>query len=103
MNKIAYTNEFLEQVTSFGILGYSAEKIIALINPDNPERFLLDFDTPGYPVHKAFMKGKTTGEYTLDKNLFDMAKASNIDANRTVVERFNYQKVSALIYTRFGV
>ena len=41
---VIYTESFLEKVRSFGILGYSVEKIIDLVEPDNIEQFITDFE-----------------------------------------------------------
>jgi len=103
MNKSEkYTPEFLEQVISFGILAYSVDKIIDLTEPENPEQFRLDFDTPGSQIHKAYRKGKTTGEYTLDKKLYDIA-ANDTNANILLTQRKEKQKVTDKIYEKFGI
>ena len=65
--------DFLSRVTSFGIMGYGVDRIIDLAEPEDPEQFRADFLTPGSAIYKAWRKGKTTGEYTLDKALFDKA------------------------------
>jgi hypothetical protein len=102
MNKILYTNEFLESVRSFAILGYSAEKIIDLTDPQNPEQFRIDFNTPGSEVYRAYRKGKTTGDYTLDKALFDEAKIST-STNTVLTERKHKQHITDSIFERFGI
>ena len=101
---MTYTNDFLSKVSSFGILGYSVEKIIALAEPENEEQFRTDFSTPGSEIYKAYRKGKTTGEYNLDKKLFDEAtKNNNTVANTLLDERIGKKKIDDKINENFGI
>lgn len=96
------TDDFLSQVSSFGILGYGVEKIIDLTDPDYPDRFRIDFSTPGTPVYKAFRKGCTTGEYNLDKELFDLAvKEHDIHSNLILADRLERKQVNDKITENF--
>jgi hypothetical protein len=99
----SYSPELIEQVRSFGMLGYSVEKIIDLIDPPDPELLRLDFDTPGSVIYKAYRKGLTTGKYTLDKDLFDRAKSHDTDANVTLTERMQKQRIDDTILQNFGL
>ena len=97
-----YSDEFLSNVSGFGILGYSVEKIIDLTDPHDAERFRIDFSTPGSVVHKAYRKGKTTGEYNLDKDLFDKAtKGHDTVANTIFDERMCRKRVDDKITENF--
>jgi hypothetical protein len=99
-----YSDDFLDKVTSFGILGYSVEKIIDLTEPDHPDRFRIDFITPGSAVCRAYRKGKTTGEYSLDKDLFDKAtKGHEIPANVLLSERMEKKRIVDKVFENFGV
>lgn len=53
-----YDESFLNKISSFGVLGYSVEKIIFLVDPENPEALKRDIETPGTDVYKAYWKGK---------------------------------------------
>lgn len=99
-----YTDGFLDKVRSFGILGYSVDKIIDLVEPDDVEQFRDDFATPNSMIFKAFRKGKTTGEYNLDKELFDTStKSHDVKANETLKNRLQRNKVDDLIFSHFGL
>lgn len=101
---MSYSEDFLSKVSSFGILGYSVEKIIDLTEPDDSDRFRIDFNTPGSVIHKAYRKGKTTGEYNLDKNLFDKATKSHDTISNTILEeRMERKKVNDKILENFGL
>jgi hypothetical protein len=101
---MTYTEEFLSNVSSFGILGYSIEKIIDLTNPQDDEQFRIDFSTPGTVIYKAYRKGKTTGEYNLDKDLFDKAtKAHDAVSNTILDERMDRKRVKDKIFENFGI
>jgi hypothetical protein len=99
----SYTTEFLEKIRSFAMLAYSIEKIIDLLDPDNPEQLRIDFDTPENIIYKTYRQGKTTGEYTLTKDLFDKAQAHDSDANINLTDRMQEHRVSDIIYKNFGL
>ena len=92
-----YDESFLNKISSFGVLGYSVEKIIFLVDPENPEALKRDIETPGTDVYKAYWKGKTTGEYTMDKVLFDT------DANERMRNRMQLDKINDKINESFGL
>jgi len=99
-----YSEDFLSKVSSFGILGYSVEKIIDLTEPDNADQFRVDFNTYGSEVYKAYRKGKTTGEYNLDKDLFDKAIKSHDTISNTILdERMGKKKINDKIQENFGL
>lgn len=101
---MSYTAAFLDNVQSFGILGYSVDKIIDLVEPEDEEQFRVDFSDPKSEVYKAYRKGKTTGEYNMDKELFDAStKSHDVDANEALKDRLQRNKVDDLIYTHFGI
>ncbi|MDR1370138.1 MAG: hypothetical protein LBJ72_08470 [Dysgonamonadaceae bacterium] len=101
---MSYSDDFLSKVSSFGILGYSVEKIIDLTDPDDVDQFRIDFTTIGSVVYKAYRKGKTTGEYNLDKNLFDKAtKLHDTISNTILDERMGKKKINDKILENFGL
>lgn len=98
-----YDVAFLEKVKAFGILGYAAHKIVYLVEPEDPEQFIRDFNDKESEVYKAFHTGSTTGEYTMDKSLFDMSKSNNIEANEKLFQRQRLKEIDAAIYERFEI
>jgi hypothetical protein len=101
---MTWPDDFLSKVTSFGILGYGVEKIIDLTEPDDPEQFRIDFLTPASAVCRAWRKGKTSGEYSLDRDLFDRAtKERAIEANTLLDERICRKRIDDKIMETFGV
>lgn len=93
----------IEKVKAFGVLGYPAHEIVYLVEPDNPEQFVKDIKDPKHEVYKAFQKGKMTGQYTMDKVLFDSAKANNTEANENLIQRQRQKKIETAIYERFNI
>lgn len=99
-----YSDSFLEKVRAFGILGYSVDKIIDLTEPADPSQFRADFSDPESIIYKSFRKGKTTGEYNLDKELFDLStKSHDVKTNELLKSRLQVNKIDDLIYTHFGL
>ena len=101
---MTWPEEFLSKVTSFGILGYGVDRIIDLAEPEDPEQFRADFSTPGSDVYNAWRQGKTNGEYTLDKDLFDRAtKQHETLANTLLAERIERKRINDRILENFGI
>ena len=85
-----YDESFLNKISSFGVLGYSVEKIIFLVDPENPEALKRDIETPGTDVYKAYWKGKRT-------------KDRDTDANERMRNRMQLDKINDKINESFGL
>jgi hypothetical protein len=99
-----YSESFLDKVRSFGILGYSCEQIIDLVEPENVQHFREDFEDSNSEVYRAYRKGKTTGEYNIDKELFDKStKGHDLTANNSLEERKRKRRIDSKIFSHFGL
>lgn len=98
-----YDNGFIEKVKAFGILKYPAHEIIFLVEPEDPEQFTLDFNNPDHEIYKAYHQGKASGQYAMDKALFDQGKSSNMDANEKLNARQRTQRIDTEIYKNFNL
>jgi len=98
-----YPDETLALISGFGVLGYSIEQITTLLDIDDVVAFSRDMETPGTPAYKNYHRGRQTGQYTLDKELYDSAKNHDLDANDKMVARMGTQKVNQLIHQKFGL
>lgn len=100
---MSYDNSFIEKVRAFGVLGYPAHEIVFLVEPDDPEQFQKDMCNPDNEIYQAYNKGKATGQYTMDKSLFDNAKNSNVDANEKLDQRQSRKRIDTIIHENFGL
>ncbi|MBF0649198.1 hypothetical protein IR083_10230 [Dysgonomonas sp. GY75] len=98
-----YDSALIEKVRAFGVLGYPAHEIVYLVEPEDPEQFVQDIQDPESEIYKAYHKGKTTGQYTMDKALFDAGKANDTDANEKLNQRQQRKKVETAIHERFNI
>lgn len=98
-----YDSAFIEKVRAFGVLGYPPHEIIYLVEPDDATEFEKDIQNPNHELYKAYQKGKTTGQYTMDKALFDSAKANDSDANEKLNQRQQRKIVQTAIHERFNI
>ena len=98
-----YDNAFIEKVRAFGVLGYPPYEIVYLVEPEDPVQFEKDIQDPGHEIYKAYQKGKITGQYTMDKALFDSAKANNPEANEKLNQRQHRKRVETAIHERFNI
>jgi hypothetical protein len=100
---MSYDNTFVEKVRAFGVLGYPAYEIVFLVEPDDPDQFEKDIHNPDSEIYQAYHKGKTTGQYTMDKSLFDNAKNNNVDANDKLDQRQSRKRIDTIIHENFGL
>lgn len=99
-----YSPEILEKVRAFGVLSYSVDRLIHLIDPSDVNAFRADIETPSHQLYKAYNLGRTTGQYNLDKELFDLAIHSHNDsANIALHQRMHRNRIDELIYRHFGL
>lgn len=99
-----YSEEYLAQIKGFGVLGFSIESIIYMLNPKNPDQFKIDITTPGTEVYKAYFTGKSTARYSMDKNLFDQAtKEHSLIANEQMEKRMYINKINDALNDKFGL
>ena len=98
-----YDNAFIEKVRAFGVLGYPAHEMVFLVEPEDPAQFEKDMQDPDSVIYQAYNKGRVTGNYTMDKALFDLAKGNNADANEKLNQRQQRKRIETAIYERFNL
>ncbi|MDR1883756.1 MAG: hypothetical protein LBR26_13370 [Prevotella sp.] len=100
---MSYDNAFIEKVKAFGVLGYPAHEIAFLVDPEDPEQFETDLQDTQSVIYRAYHKGKVTGQYTMDKALFDAAKANDADANEKLNRRQHIKILETAIREKFNL
>ena len=101
---MSYSDEFLGQIKSFGVLSFSIDKIIHMLNPNEEEQLREDFKDPLSEVYKSYQKGRTTAAYSLDKALFDKAtKTADTGSNILMGRRLHENKINDVINEKFGL
>ena len=95
-----YTEEILKKVKSFGALQYPVERIISILNPENPEQFKKDFADPDSPLFVMYQAGFNAGQYRLDVENFQLAE---IETKKQRIELQQLEKVQALRQELFGI
>lgn len=98
-----YDSVFIEKVKAFGMLRYPAHEIIFLVEPEDPAQFTQDFNNPDHELFKAYQQGKISGQYAMDKALFDQGKSNNMDANEKLNQRQRVQRIDTEIYKNFNL
>jgi hypothetical protein len=76
------SDDFLEKIKGFGILGYSADKIIHILDIQQSQvaAFLNEFYKRGSKLATAYQKGKDVADYTIDLKLWEQAKRGDLKA-----------------------
>jgi hypothetical protein len=96
-----HSDEILNKVTSYGVLGYAVDQIISLLAVQDEAAFRADFFDGSSKLHQAYMRGVNTGKYTLDKRMFDAAQDGDQSANQTLYERMLRSKIDNAISEKF--
>lgn len=89
-----YSEEFLKKVKSFGVLQYSADRIISVLSPENPDQFKKDFADPESVVYIMYQAGFNSGQYMLDVQTY---KQQEID---TEIKRIEFEERKAFLALR---
>jgi hypothetical protein len=80
-------NKHIEEMKQFGALRYSIEKIISLLDPDDPAKFKKDFANKKSDIRIAYEKGKDQGDYMIDKTLFSLVQTGDVQAYDRLMTR----------------
>lgn len=89
-NSMAYTPEQIKQMVHMGILGYSCEKCINILDIENEKEFEKDFADPKTEIYKSYKKGVDKSDYAIDLKLFELAKGGDLKALQKYEERKAY-------------
>ncbi|MCT4602476.1 MAG: hypothetical protein N4A59_06205 [Marinifilum sp.] len=81
-----FTEEILRKVKNFGYLQYSIERIISILNPEEPGFFEICIKDPEHPLGVMYQSGLNTGKYNLDAQEFEL-KRVQIDSEKIELKR----------------
>lgn len=87
-----YTPELLQKIKTFGALGLSAKRIVLLLGLSiaDEKTFMVDFDSPDSPIHRAYEQGVAIGEYNQDAALMKQAESGDLFAIQELkIRQFN--------------
>lgn len=98
-----YTEEYLSEITRFGELNYSMDKIIKIDYPNNRLEWISDFNNPESELHIAYEKGIVIARYKVANGLYDIAKDGDVDAIKLREELKKNEEIEELIKDRFNV
>ena len=97
--------ECINQVLTFGSLGYKPERICRLLGLRGEKRLalLLSLDTPGSDYYEAYHRGRALGEYNSDAELAKQAERGDPDAIELLEARKEERTELDLRMQLFGV
>lgn len=97
--------EYINQVLTFGSLGYKPERICRLLGLRGKERLALQLllDTPGSNFYEAYHRGRALGEYNIDAELAKQAERGDPDAIELLETRKEERVELDLRMQLFGV
>lgn len=98
-------DEYINQVRSFGALGYSHSRICNLLPLSKQQKIALRvrLSLPGDTYCEAYLNGRAIGEYNIDAELAKKAEAGDIEAISVLAERKNERAELDLRKEMFGV
>jgi glycosylphosphatidylinositol transamidase (GPIT) subunit GPI8 len=91
---MSYTEDFLKKIIQMGILEYTCDKILNILDEfiEDQNKFIKDFNNDNSEVYKAYKKGKDKADFIIDQRLFELAKTGNIAAIEKIEQRKRYNK-----------
>lgn len=99
------SDEYVNQVRTFGALGYTPERICQLLGLRKNKRIALLYriDILGDVYCEAYNQGRALGEYNIDAELAKKAERGEVDAITLLEERKNERAEKDLRMDLFGI
>ena len=99
------SDEYVNQVRTFGALSYTPERICQLLGLRKVKRIALLYriGIPGDVYHEAYHQGRALGEYNIDAELAKKAEKGEIDSISLLEERKNERAEKDLRMKLFGI
>lgn len=99
------TDEYVNQVRTFGALSYTPERICQLLGLRKAKRIALLYrmSIPGDVYYEAYHQGGALGEYNIDAELAKKAEKGENDAITLLEERKNERNEKDLRMKLFGI
>lgn len=99
------SDKYVQQVRTFGALGYTPERICRLLGLKKNERtsLLLRITIPGDIYHETYHQGRALGEYNIDAELAKKAEKGDTNAIAMLEERKNKRAEKDLRMKLFGI
>lgn len=99
------TDEYINQVRTFGALGYTPERICQLLGLQKNKRIALLYriGIPGDVYCEAYHQGRALGEYNIDAELAKKAEKGENDSIILLEERKNERAEKDLRMKLFGI
>ena len=98
-------NDYTVQIRSFGALGYSPERISALLNLTGKEKadLIIRLSLPDDPYYVAYQNGLAIGSWNIDAELAKQAEKGDVDSITTLAERSKERRIKDLKKQLFGI
>lgn len=99
------SDEYIQQVRTFGALSYTPERICQLLGLRGSKRMalLLRIEIPGDIYCEAYHQGRALGEYNIDAELAKKAEKGDTEAITLLEERKNERSEKDLRLKLFGI
>ena len=99
------SDEYVNQVRTFGALSYTPERIRQLLGLRKVKRIALLYriGIPGDVYYEAYHQGRALGEYNIDAELAKKAEKGEIDSITLLEERKNGRAEKDLRMKLFGI
>ena len=99
------SDEYVQQVRTFGALSYTPERICQLLGLRKAKRIALLYriGIPGDVYHEAYHQGRALGEYNIDAELAKKAEKGDVESITLLEERKNERSEKDLRFKLFGI
>ena len=105
VEKEILSDEYVNQIRTFGALNYTPERICQLLGLRKVKReaLLYRISIPGDVYHEAYLQGLALGEYNIDAELAKKAEKGDNDSITLLEERKNERAEKDLRLKLFGI
>nr|DAI50312.1 MAG TPA: hypothetical protein [Caudoviricetes sp.]DAP57570.1 MAG TPA: hypothetical protein [Caudoviricetes sp.]DAW70911.1 MAG TPA: hypothetical protein [Caudoviricetes sp.] len=105
VEKEILSDEYVNQIRTFGALNYTPERICQLLGLRKVKReaLLYRISIPGDVYYEAYLQGLALGEYNIDAELAKKAEKGDNDSITLLEERKNERAEKDLRLKLFGI
>lgn len=98
-------DDYTAQIRSFGALGYSPERIVAILNLTGKEKaeIIVRLNMPDDLYYAAYQNGLAVGSWNIDAELAKQAEKGDIDSISALAERSKDRRIKDLKKKLFGI
>jgi hypothetical protein len=77
---VELSEQQMADIHNFGALQYPIDKIISILEIQDPEEFKIEFNNKESAIFKKYHSGRDEAQYKIDMRIFELARSGDMKA-----------------------